>query len=239
MLALREFEQFYDEMREKYLDFLSGFDGSWEDYLENLKKFTCDQDYYPEKLLQEFKSEIDEFFFEQYPFLKRYHPKSPDFSRFIAENEYSSFHLKSKLGGVKVFVELINIAREDLHFPRIKYIASIHSAYLHSLGMLVHVQKKHDFKNHGVSLHEVPKLTHVGDREYTSYYCEKLNSPLIILSREENASNSLERNGVPKIGNIGGRWCSRTDKTEPVGLFYKRFFFPTDWKIQNALSKGQ
>ncbi|MHA1670188.1 MAG: hypothetical protein ACTSV5_06360, partial [Promethearchaeota archaeon] len=178
MLALREFEQFYDDMRENYLEYISGFNGSWEDYLENLKQHVCDPKYYPEKLLQEFKSEIDEFFFEQYPFLKRYHPQSPDFRRFIAENEYSSFHLKSKLGGVKVFVELINIAREDLHFPRIKYIASIHSGF-HSLGMLAHVQNKYDFKNHGISLHEVPKLTHVGDREYTTYYCEQLKSPLV------------------------------------------------------------
>ncbi|MHA1822716.1 MAG: hypothetical protein ACTSXM_02480, partial [Promethearchaeota archaeon] len=67
---------------------------------------------------------------------------------------------------------------------------------------------------------------HVGDGEYTSYYCEKLNSPLIILSREENASNLLERNGVPKIGNLGARWCSRKDKTEPVGLVYETQFYP-------------
>ncbi|MHA1105701.1 MAG: hypothetical protein ACTSPN_08260 [Promethearchaeota archaeon] len=59
MLALREFEQFYNEMREKYLEYISGFNGSWEDYLENLKKFTCDQNYYPEELLQKFKSEVD------------------------------------------------------------------------------------------------------------------------------------------------------------------------------------
>jgi len=235
MLALREFEQFYDEMREKYLNYLSGFDNSWEEYLENLKKFTCDPNYYPEELLQEFKSEVDEYFFEQYPFLKRYHPNSPDFRRFIAENEYSSFHLKSKLGGVKVFVELINIAREDLHFPRIRWIASIHSGY-HSTATLAYVMNKYDFKSHGVSLHEVPKLTHMGDREYTTYYCEKLNSPLIILSREENASNVLERNGVPKIGNFDGRWCTRNGKTEPVGLLDETQFYPTELKIQYRLS---
>jgi len=97
-----------------------------------------------------------------------------------------------------------------------------------SLGMLAHVQKKYDFKNHCVSLHEVPRLTHVGDREYTTYYCEQLNSPLVILSREENTSILLERNGVPKIGNLGGRWCSRIYKKEPDGLFNERFFFPTD-----------
>ena len=62
---------------------------------------------------------------------------------------------------------------------------------------------------------------------------------LIILSREENASNLLERNGVPKIGNIGGRYCSRIYKKEPDGLFNEKQFFPTDWRIQNALSKEQ
>ena len=237
MLALREFEQFYDEMREKYLEWISNF-GSWEGYLDNLKKFTCDPNYYPEELLQEFVSEVDEYFFEQYPFLKRYHPDSPEFKKYVTENEYSTFHLKSKLGGVKVFVELINIAREELHFPRIKWMASIHAS-LHSTATLIHVMSKYDFKSHGVSLHEVPKLTHVGDREYTSYYCEQLKSPLIILSREENASNLLERNGVPKIGNLGGRWCSRTDKTEPDQILSKRQFYPTDWRIQYGLSKAQ
>jgi len=49
----------------------------------------------------------------------------------------------------------------------------------------------------------------------------------------------LERNGVPKIGNFGGRWCSRTDKTEPVGLLYGKQFYPTDWKIQYGLTKAQ
>ena len=184
MLAIREFESFYEELREKYLDYLSHY-SDWESYLEHLKTKVLDPNYYPEILLQQFKIEVEELYFEQNKFLRPYHPNYPEFEEFCTENNYQTFNLKSKLGGVRIKVELFNMSKDELYFPRIKWVASVHSA-LHSLGMLVHVQKQYDFNLHGFALHEVPRLTHVGDREFTCYYATELSSPLVILSREEN-----------------------------------------------------
>ena len=177
-------------------------------------------------------------YFEQNQFLRPYCPSYPEFEDFCTENNYHTFNLKSKLGGVRIKVELFNIERDELYFPRIKWVASVHSA-LHSLGMLIHVQKKYDFNHHGFALHEVPRLTHVGDREFTSYYTTELKAPLVILSREENTANTLERNGAPKIGAINGRWCSRTEKIEPKRLFFERYFFPVEQKIEYVFSKKE
>jgi hypothetical protein len=229
MLAIREFASFYDELREKYIAYLSNF-SDWESYLEHSKANACDPKYYPEIFLQQFKSEVEELYFEQNEFLRPYHPNCSEFQEFCTGSDYTTFKIKSKLGGIRVQVELFNIAKDELYFPRVKWIASVHSA-LHSLGMLVHVQKSYDFNNHRIALHEVPRLTHVGDREFTSYFSQKLNSPMVILSREENTANTLERNGAPKIGDIKGRWCSRTEKIEPKRLFMERFFFPVEQKM--------
>ncbi|MFO7795231.1 MAG: hypothetical protein R6W84_03700 [Promethearchaeia archaeon] len=95
-------------------------------------------------------------------------------------------------------------------------MCSIHSA-LNSLGMLLKVLKKYEFKKYGVAIYERPALNHPGDEEYTRYYCEQLKIPLIILKGRENAFFHLQRNRAPKIGKMG-RWCSRVFKTGAISF---------------------
>jgi len=232
------YEEKYLELRSKYIDFINSFDElpgkeRWDSYRTNANKNRNNRDYIPEILLQEFRNYIDLPYFQKYPFLKRYNNYYQEYQEYISNNTVEEIILRKGVQGIRM--TLINIDEAELYFPNVKIIYSVHSA-LHSLAMLLKVLHTEEFKGNEIMLYEEPQLYHPGDREYVMYIAEMLKLPLVILSRNENASFHLEVNGLPKKF---GRYCTKTYKIAPAKIFYSKYFIPLMEKIRCCFTKKQ
>ncbi|MFX1453750.1 MAG: hypothetical protein ACFFDB_00110 [Promethearchaeota archaeon] len=194
------------------------------------------QDYLPEKLLNELKLVSDMSFLEKYPFLQKYSPLYPaKYKKFIDSLDYyEEIELSSKRGGINIKMELFNIKENEIYFPNKKLLYSIHSA-LHSIDMVLSLMngKFKNLNDESIFFYTKPLFSHIGDREYVLYFISELKLPLVVLTRTENLSYILMSNGLPKRD---PRYCTRIFKLEPASFFYTRFFYPYTKKIKYLMT---
>ena len=135
-LDLSDIESYFHEMESKFMDHVSKF-STWRSYLDNIELHRDDPNYYPNTLLTEFRACVEDLYLEENPFLKRYNPRYPEFDDFATESDRQTETLESSRGGIKVKAEFFNIQPQDIHYPKINVVNSVHSG-LHSLAMTAH-----------------------------------------------------------------------------------------------------
>jgi hypothetical protein len=217
----------YERFREWFYEMLSHYE-TWDEYLATLNSSIAVR-YNPDDKIEQYLKDyyiniLTKRFLEKNPFLEPYAKRGEDY-----------FIMESEGGAVKVRVELYNIRKEDLYYPKFLEVLSVHSAK-HSLAMFIKEGLLNPV-NRGkkFAIYMRPLTTHPGDREFTHYYLSAFDFPHLILTRMENLSWFLQVNGLMKQSQFGGRWCTRTFKIEPSIMLYRRFFF--SWKF--SFSKDQ
>jgi len=223
-------KEIYKHFEALYYSYLEQ-ESDWNAYRNNSKANRYNRNYYPEKLAAQFKALIDKEIFDEYPFFKQYNENYPEYEDFKKRNNYSEEKLTSSEEAETMTVRLFNITEEELYYPNIKVLYSTHSAD-HSIAMVLNQIEKGTFKGHEAILYCETLLTHTLDKEFVSYFAEKVKLPLIIIKKDENLSYSLESNGLPKIGQFG-RWCTKTYKIKPTAWFIRKYFFPILDQIKN------
>jgi 3'-phosphoadenosine 5'-phosphosulfate sulfotransferase (PAPS reductase)/FAD synthetase len=237
-MVIKTPQEIYEDFREWFYDHLNKFE-SWDEYrIEHLRQssdFKYNRSYYPEQVVNQMYDAIQDSFFAEFSFLKRYNPKyQVEYQQMLkGRSSHDRFELESPQKGFKIQVELFNIPREELWYPNVARTINVHSA-LHSLAMFIKEKDHPAYKDRQIAQYMRPLLTHPGDREYTLYYLQKFNYPTVVLSRLENLSWLMQINGLPKMGVFGGRWCTRILKLEPSVLFFKEFFYPWEYKLTKA-----
>lgn len=229
----KNFRRYRKEFVRYLKNHISGDDPikNWDQYRKNfVYPNRYNEVFLPEIILNKFKNEVLQNYINKYPFLKRYCEIANEYQGFLKDNYYETFTIGNNSKTNRVKVELFNIKREDLYFPNIAIVLSVHSA-LHSTVMALHTLKKYPQSRKNILLlYDVTQIIHAGDQEYVKYIAETLKLPLVVLSLKQNSSFSLMVNGLPKVQKFG-RYCTRIWKIEPTLYFYKRFFYPIQHKI--------